>query len=340
MKAIVTTGGDSTLRTDVPIPTANDGETLVKVHTVALNPTDWKHAKIVPTANIPLGCDFAGVVETTVGQSHLKIGDRVAGWVHGARSDAPQRGAFAEYVVTDTDMLFKFPDSIAFDDACTLPLAYCTAIQVFYDRLKLPEPTTPTQQPFPILIYGGTSSVGQYAIQLAKLSGLQVVTTASKKNHQHILDMGADKVVDYHDSNWVAQVKEFTQDKLEYALDCISEGETTTNVGKCMSSNGGRIVTLLPIQPNLPSNVTSEVTVVYTTFGREFTFGGTLHFAASASDHATAVKYTQLLPEFLEQGKIRPNRTKKCNGGLEGIKDGFKYMSEGNTSAEKLVYTL
>jgi len=47
-----------------------------------------------------------------------------------------------------------------------------------------------------LFVYGGSSSVGQYAIQLAKLSGYNVVTTASKRNHELVKSLGADLVFD------------------------------------------------------------------------------------------------------------------------------------------------
>ena len=47
-----------------------------------------------------------------------------------------------------------------------------------------------------LFVYGGSSSVGQYAIQLAKLSGYQVVSTASQRNHELVKSFGADLVFD------------------------------------------------------------------------------------------------------------------------------------------------
>ena len=60
-----------------------------------------------------------------------------------------------------------------------------------------------------IFVYGGSSSVGQYAIQLAKLSGYKVVTTASKRNHELVRSLGADLVFDVSDSS---QISHFTRD--------------------------------------------------------------------------------------------------------------------------------
>lgn len=58
-----------------------------------------------------------------------------------------------------------------------------TAIQAMFLRLGLPETNKPATSAFPVLINGGTSSVGLYAVQLAKLAGLYVIATGSKQNH-------------------------------------------------------------------------------------------------------------------------------------------------------------
>lgn len=74
-----------------------------------------------------------------------------------------------------------------------------TSIQVFYGprTLRIPQPgdETPAAGTW-LFIYGGSSSVGQYAIQLAKLSGYKVATVASPHNHELVKNFGADVVFD------------------------------------------------------------------------------------------------------------------------------------------------
>jgi NADPH:quinone reductase-like Zn-dependent oxidoreductase len=70
-------------------------------------------------------------------------------------------------------------------------------VQAFYLRLKLPQyPDTASGAPW-ILIWSGATSVGQYAIQLAKLSGLRVATVASPSRWDLLRGLGADVLVDY-----------------------------------------------------------------------------------------------------------------------------------------------
>ncbi|KAF8168616.1 chaperonin 10-like protein [Mycena galopus ATCC 62051] len=86
MKALVTIG-DGTFRLhDVKVPVLGSQDVLVKVHAAAQNPTDWKTLLLHTRAGNILGCDFAGVIVdigSQVATGGRKIGDRVAGFVHG-----------------------------------------------------------------------------------------------------------------------------------------------------------------------------------------------------------------------------------------------------------------
>jgi hypothetical protein len=71
---------------EVPVPPIAEGEILVKVRHVALNPTDWKHADFLAAKGVIIGCDFAGTVAKIGAKApgNWTIGDRVAGAVHAA----------------------------------------------------------------------------------------------------------------------------------------------------------------------------------------------------------------------------------------------------------------
>lgn len=348
MKALVSNGKgkEPEVKADVPIPQPGEGEILIKVHTVAQNPTDWKAAKYGDTAGRTVGCDFAGEVHDNNG-SHWRPGQRVAGFVQGTAANPP-RGAFAEYMVIEASLVFPIPDSVSYADAAVLPLPIATAIQAMFQRLNMPEPSKPAKSAFPFLVNGGTSSVGKYAVQLGKLSGAYVIATGSKKNHELLLSLGADAVVDYNDADWPEQVRQKTHDGLEHALDCIAENGTPEAIAKALSpTKGGHIVTLLPIG-NVRSAVESinkkakiESTIVYTVFQRELPYAAFFDNCGGETpeDKALWEKYLQMIPGYLEKGSIKPNRVKQF-GTIEDINTGFKLQEEGKVSAEKLVYNI
>lgn len=288
-----------------------------------------------------IGCDFAGTIEDPNGSSWRK-GQRVAGFVHGTWA-SPKRGSFAEYLVTEHDVVYEVPDAVSDEDAAAIPLAFATAVQALIQRLELPEPSKPAKNTFPVFINGGTSSVGKYAVQLCKQAGLTVIASGSQRNHQLLHDLGADTCVDYSDSDWPAQVRKITHENLEHAFDCISENGTTGKVAEALSpTKGGHIVTLLPTKDDIKnSKVKVESTIVYTVFNRELKYGAFDNCGEPRpADKALWVKYLGLLPDLLTSKKIRANRVKLLDGGLDGIMKGFDLQIAGKVSAEKLVYKI
>ncbi|KAI1841814.1 hypothetical protein JX266_011991 [Neoarthrinium moseri] len=344
MKALVTTEGHKAAVQDAPIPVPGDGEILVRIHYVAQNPTDWKAVAASPAGRV-VGCDFAGTVSNPNGSS-WREGQRVAGFVQGT-SAKPPRGVFAEYAVIESSLVFPIPSSVSYQDAAVVPLAFATAVQALFQRLGLPEPSKPAKSAFPILINGGTSSVGKYAVQLAKRAGLYVIATGSAKNHGLLKDLGADAVVDYKDQDWVEQIRKLSHDGLEYAFDCISELESTKGVAAALSpTKGGHVVCILPrkkeelgSEPTF-TKVKVESTIVYTVFGRPLSYGAFDNIGGpTPQDKAFWEKYLSLLPEYLEKGTIKPNRVREL-GGIGDILKGFELQAQGKVSAEKLVYKI
>ncbi|KAL0933799.1 zinc-binding oxidoreductase [Colletotrichum truncatum] len=341
MKALVTQGDKTAKVQEIPVPKPGSGEILVKVHYVAQNPTDWKSTAAAKEAGRIVGCDFAGSVADPNGSS-LKEGQRVAGWVFGCSTDPP-RGAFAEYLVTESSLVFPVPDSITDSQAAVVSLALATTVQALFQRLALPPPTSPASEPFPVLINGGTSSVGLYAVQLAKKAGLQVIATGSKKNHDLLKSLGADIVIDYRDADWIEQVKKAANDNLQYAFDCISEIDTTKAVVQTISSKGGHVMCILPRKAdevNAPSYVKVESTLAYTVFGKALQYGAFDNIDGDRSgDKKFWENYLQVVPKWLEEGYVKPNPPKEF-GGLEDIPKGFELQEKGGVSAEKLVYKI
>jgi len=343
MKAFVTIEGGKAAVRDIPKPTPSEGEILVRVHYAAQNPTDWKSVPSRPPGRIP-GCDFAGTVADANGSS-WREGQRVAGFVYGTMAEPFFRGAYAEYLVTGSSFVWAVPDSVSFQSAATVSLAFATAVQGMFQRLGLPEPSKPATSAFPVLINGGTSSVGLFAVQLAKLAGLYVITTGSAQNHELLKSLGADATIDYKDPAWPEKVRELSHDNLQHAFDCIAEVETMTAVAKAISpAKGGHIVTILPRKhEELPAEFTKvkvESTIVYTVFGHPIDLSGSGFQnwgGETPEDRATWEKYLSLLPEYTASGKIKTNPYREL-GGLEDIQKGFDLQIQGKVHAEKLVY--
>jgi NADPH:quinone reductase-like Zn-dependent oxidoreductase len=128
-----------------------------------------------------------------------------------------------------------------------------TALQTLHETLELPSPFEDRSGPQrSILIWGGASSVGQYAIQFAKLGGLRVLTTASPKNFDLVKGLGADEVFDYRDERVVENIRTSTGNALDIAVDTVSEGKTPEQVTGAIGDKGGRVAIILPYESPRP----------------------------------------------------------------------------------------
>lgn len=131
----------------------------------------------------------------------------------------------------------------------------------------------------PVLVWGGSSSVGAYAIQVLHLSGYKVVTTASPSNEEYVKSFGADIVLDYHDEeNVVEEIKKATDGKLSLVVECvpflfdnisdsqmtcstISENHSTELAVKAFGPDGGIITTVLNVDDSVKKGRT-DISIV------------------------------------------------------------------------------
>lgn len=153
------------------------------------------------------------------------------------------------------------PDSLPYEQAVVLPLSISTAAAGLYQKgfLELPYPLADAKPSGKtILIWGGSSSVGSSAIQLAVASGLEVVSTSSKKNIEYVKSLGAKHVFDHSDSKVVEDITAILKGTdFVGAYDAISLPETLAPTVEIVHHiGGGQIAIVLPASVKVPSNVT------------------------------------------------------------------------------------
>ena len=175
--AIIAEGaGKLSVRRNAPMPALGPDVAMVKTAAVAINPVDAKMLDYSPVPGAIHGYDFAGTI-VAMGKDthgHLKVGDRVAGFVHGMNPLIPDVGAFAEYVAASADLLLKIPDRMEFEEASTIGLGLFTAGLGIFRNLRVPAsldppgPFDPSRPDF-VLVAGGSTATGTRAIQLLKL---------------------------------------------------------------------------------------------------------------------------------------------------------------------------
>ena len=195
MKAIqmIDYGGPEVLELrEIDDPGAGEGEIVADILAASINPVDWKirggSRRAAYDIKLPhvLGVDFSGVVrELGPGVTELAVGDEVFGVV-----TQVQQGCYAEALAVRADMVGRKPAALSHAEAASLALVGLTALVALEDVAELSAGQT-------ILIHAGAGGVGGFAIQYAKHVGATVYSTARARNHDYVLGLGADHVIDY-----------------------------------------------------------------------------------------------------------------------------------------------
>lgn len=219
-----------------------DGEDRIKVRLrgAGINPIDTKlrgrgllFAEALPHI---LGCDGAGeVVECGAAVRDLKPGDEV--WFcHGGLGR--EAGNYAQYTVLPAALARRKPGSLTALQAAAGPLVLITAWEALFDRAHL-------QAGQRVLIHAGAGGVGHVAIQLAKLAGARVGATVSGTGKaEFVRGLGADRVIDYRQEDFVAAILEWTEGHgVDVVLDTVG-GETFRRSLES-AAHYGDVVTLL-----------------------------------------------------------------------------------------------
>ena len=224
-------------------------------------------------------------------------------------------------------------DNISFEDAATLGVGLTTVAQGLYQELALPFPPAKVQGPTPILIYGASTATGTLAVQYAKLSGCEVIATASPHNFDLVRNLGADQVFDYKDPEVGAKIRKATNDKLKHVFDCIAEGGSFDICAAAISSSGGHLSALLPVKDFPREDVKTNFTFAYTALGEKYSD----QVPANQTNYEFGSKFWKVSEDLINSGKIRTHPVEVRNG-LEGVPQGLQDLKDGKVSGVKLVY--
>jgi len=231
------------VKENFPVPTVKHGHVLVKVFAASVNPVD----KLVThgymsgsgwTQSFPftVGYDFAGVVEA-VGEevSNVASGDEVfaSNWGQGKHNDDGVDtfvgGAFGEYILIPAHKLSKKPVDLSFESAAAIGIVGTTAYEALFEVGQITNQSR-------VLILGGSSAVGSLAVQIAKLVGAYVATTASSRSIDFVKNLGADEIINYNTQQWYEIVSD-----IDLVFDCVGEAnalENTLKYDQAVKRNG------------------------------------------------------------------------------------------------------
>jgi NADPH:quinone reductase-like Zn-dependent oxidoreductase len=295
---------------DVPTPTADPGEVLVRVHATTVNRTDcgFRAAEpwIVrffgglakPKVTI-LGCEFAGVVESLGGGGGgvegFEIGDRVFGF------SEDRFGAHAEYLTMPADgAIATMPADLPFEEAAASTEGSHYAL-AFVRSARIRGGTR-------VLLNGATGAIGSAAVQILKELGATVTAVCPTEHVELVRGLGADRVIDL-------RAEDFTKDRERY--DVVFDAVGKSSFGRCKGLLAPRGLYLSSDLGRLSQNpVLALVTPV---------FGGRRVVFAIPKPHGR--REMTYLKQLIEAGAFRPLIDRRYP--LGEIVEAYRYVETG-----------
>jgi NADPH:quinone reductase-like Zn-dependent oxidoreductase len=225
---------------EIATPDPGAGEVLVRVHAAAITRDElgWPVDRLPATPSYELS---GVVIAASAGVESPAIGMQVYGLTGFDRD-----GVAAEYATVPADVLARRPRTLGHVESASIPLAALSAWQGLFDHgaLKAGER---------VLIHGATGGVGQFATQLARRAGAEVIATTSAANLVRARKLGADEVVDHTTS---------LEDAVE-SVDLVFDtaGGARLAASWRMLKSGGRLVSVAEEPP--PADPGRRIEAIY-----------------------------------------------------------------------------
>ncbi|KAH7576396.1 hypothetical protein ACOSQ2_003516 [Xanthoceras sorbifolium] len=237
-------GGTAGLKhVELPVPTPNKDQVLVKLEATSLNPVDWKIQKGEIRPLFPYkfpytpGTDVAGeVVGLGSDVKNFKAGDKVVAILSHATG-----GGLAEFAVAKENLTVARPPEVSAAEGAGLPVAGLTAHQALTQSAGVKLDGSSKQAN--ILITAASGGVGHYAVQLAKLGNTHVTATCGARNIEFVKSLGADEVLDYRTPDGAA-LKSPSGRKYDAVIHCAT-GIPWSTFEPNLSANG-KVIDITP----------------------------------------------------------------------------------------------
>ena len=280
-----------------------------------------------------IGSDIAGTVlsaGSSVASSAPKPGTRVAAFAPCYyKQGAPDYGALQTRVLVPTANVVPLPQAMSFNEASLLPMAVATTWAGWYSIGIARDTAYTAADKKGMLVWGGASSIGSAAIQVARSMGFSVYATASEKHHEYLKSLGASKVFDYRSKDVVASlVKAAKEDgvTIQKGFDAAGQTESCTAILKELKGEGSaELASAKPMAEGSPAVEGVEVKFVLAPEGEE------------ARTESFRYVFNVWLKEKLEKGEFVPSpKIQVVEGGLEAVNKGLDELKEG-VSGTKLV---
>lgn len=294
MRAVVAQGqgGPEVLKVvERPVPRPGEGEILVRVKAAGVNRPDvlQRQGGYPPPPGAPdiLGLEIAGEVAAAgPNASRFPVGTGVMALVPG--------GGYADYATVHESNALAVPAGLSLEEAGAVPETYFTVWSNVFERGGLLPGET-------LLIHGGSSGIGTTAIQLGKAFGAHVIVTAgSPEKCEACLRLGADRAINYRDTDFVVAVKEATDGRgANVILDMVGGDYIPRNYEA--AARDGRIVQIAFLKG---SRVEADFRLLM--LKRLTHTGSTLRSRPIAEKAAIARALEEKVVPILGQGRAKP----------------------------------
>lgn len=222
-------------------------------------------------------------------------------------------------------------------EAATIPLAAMTAALGLYQVLRLPLPWAPADKPTPLVVYGGASAVGAFAIKFAQLSNIHPIIAVAGKGAPFVETLisreKGDTIIDYRkgDDAVYAGIKAIGKETpIHHAYDAVTEKGSYVTLGAALDAPG-KITVILPAEAD---KVKEQISI-------HRTMVGTVHMppaeGQALGDKEFAAAFFQFIGRGLAQGWFSGHPYEVRKGGLGGIEGALKDLQAGKASAVKYV---
>ncbi|KAM0126933.1 hypothetical protein ACHAO1_009794 [Botrytis cinerea] len=338
-------------------------EIVVKNRAIAMNPADWikqdMGSFMFPWVRYPciLGYDISGeVVEIGPEVTRFKVGDRVVGTAMGLTesSNTPTESAFQLYTVLLDNMTSHIPRTLSYEQACVIPLGLSSAAAGLFqkDQLALELPSlSPKLTGETVLIWGGSTSVGINAIQLAVAAGYEVFSTSSPKNFDLLKKLGASQVFDYNSKTAIPDLINAFKGKTTAGAMSIGQGAADACMDILNKCKGRKFLSMITYPVSFPPPKRFVLPKVVYTFvpwiisnqikkrvrgiDNKFVEGSTV-----ATNSVGRAIFVDFLSDALEKGVfVAAPEAMVVGNGLESIEKGLEMQRKG-VSARKVVISL
>ena len=320
--AITEFGGPEVLKLqELPVPVPGPHDLLIEVHACGLNPIDFKirRGALAKGRAMPiiLGFDVSGVVR---GMGNSVNGFKADDEVYASPS-LVRDGANAEFVCVDARRSALKPRTLSHTEAAAMPLVTITAWEALLERAHLRAGET-------VLIHAGGGGVGHIAIQLAKLHGARVLTTASSEGSITLCrECGADTVINYRSEPFVERVKTETGGRgLAVIFDTVG-GETFDGSLDCLAPDG-RIITCVgtPSEKIAQKLFRLNATLIFEFMGAPGVYG------VRPENHGKILRDAATLAD---EGRLRPHVGRVLR--LDEIAEEHRLLEAGHVTGKLVV---